>query len=153
MKLLFFISGPIFLVFIYLLVNFFIKNRLKFKSRTKRILFTISTSILIYLILFLSTVFIYYGYTPQLDFDKQLWLEQPSKRYLMLEDLMESKLLTFYTTDEVKAKLGEPTIDNDSIFEYKIIEAGKLDFYENRLLIYHENKEVIDVDLKKRKLH
>lgn len=153
MKLLFFISGPIFLVFIYLLVNFFIKNRLKFKTKTKRILITISTSILIYLILFLSAVFIYYGYTPQLDFNQQVWMEKPLKRHLMLEDLMESKFLTSYTTDEVKEKLGEPTTENDSIFEYKIIEVGKLDFYENRLLIYHENKEVSKVDLKKRKLH
>ncbi|MBZ9777363.1 hypothetical protein LB452_00375 [Psychroflexus sp. CAK8W] len=153
MKLLFFISGPILIVSIYLLVNFFIKNRLKSKTRTRRFLITISASILIYLILFLSTVFIYYGYTPQLDFNQQVWMEKPLKRHLMLEDLIEKKLLTSYTTEEVKAKLGEPTTENDSIFEYKILEAGKLDIYENRLLIYHENKEVSKVDLKKRKLH
>lgn len=75
---------------------------------------------------------------PELDFNQDAWRKEPAKRHLMLEDLKGSKELISNTTMEVKAKLGEPSKEDNEILEYKILEAGKLDFYENSLIIYFE---------------
>jgi hypothetical protein len=153
MNLLFYISGPLIILILFFVVKLVIKNRFHFKTKARRIVFTILASFIIYLVIVLSAIYIFFSFTPELDFNQDVWRKEPAKRHLMLEDLKGSKELISNTTMEVKAKLGEPSKEDNEILEYKILEAGKLDFYENSLIIYFENDVVYKVNLKKRKLH
>lgn len=153
MKLILLIASPLVILLIYIIVNNLIKKYGKLRSRSNHILSTILSTFLIYLILFLATTYMYFGYKHQLDFNQEVWINKPEKRYLMLENLLESKQLITKTTNQVKSTLGKPIIENDTVLIYKILEIGKLDFYENKLILYHNNRTISRMDLKKRKLH
>lgn len=153
MKLTLLIASPLVILLIYMTISKLIKKYGKLRSRSNHILSTIFSTILIYLILFLGITYMYFGLRTQLDFNQEVWMNKPEKRYLMLENLLESKQLISKTTNQVKSTLGKPLIENDTVLIYEILEIGKLDFYENKLIIYHHNRTISRVELKKQKLH
>jgi outer membrane protein assembly factor BamE (lipoprotein component of BamABCDE complex) len=87
----------------------------------------------------------------EVPFDKANWKTNPTERYEMVDDLIESQLLMGKTKVEVITLLGKPysssTTEND-IFIYKL--GDQPSFFKSRkehLLIIFINQKVNEVTL------
>jgi hypothetical protein len=96
-----------------------------------------------FLALIISTTLIYLF---EERFDKNQWRSDPSRRYQMVDDIIESQLLIGKTKDEVIFLLGEP---NSSISAEKDVFLYRLgnppSFFESKgeqLFIAFENEKV-----------
>ncbi|OZI09685.1 hypothetical protein BWI93_02115 [Siphonobacter sp. BAB-5385] len=69
--------------------------------------FTIAATPILYVTLVLF-FFKAISYTPNLDFEAELWATQTAKRFQMAEDLIDSEILLGKDTTQIKALLGEP---------------------------------------------
>lgn len=49
----------------------------------------------------------YFGLRTQLDFNQEVWMNKPEKRYLMLENLLESKPLIFFEDPDTSTEENE----------------------------------------------
>jgi hypothetical protein len=84
-------------------------------------------------------------------FNEDQWASNPSQRYKMVDDLIESQILINRSKAEVKNILGEPSSqsnDDRDIFVYNI--GKQPSFFENRrehLLIIFELQRVDEVTL------
>ena len=84
-------------------------------------------------------------------FNEDQWASNPSQRYKMVDDLIESQILIDRSKAEVKDILGEPyskSNDDKDIFVYNI--GKQPSFFENRrehLLIIFELQKVEEVTL------
>lgn len=84
-------------------------------------------------------------------FNEDQWASNPSQRYKMVDDLIESQILLNLTKTEVKVILGEPysqSNDDQDVFVYYI--GKQPNFFENRqgyLLIIFELLKVDEVTL------
>lgn len=102
--------------------------------------------------LFLFTAFIITTsliYLFEERFDKHQWRSEPSRRYQMVDDLIESQLLIEKTKNEVIGLLGEPdesiSADKD-VFLYRL--GNPPTFFElkrEQLLIVFEDDKVYKV--------
>jgi len=84
-------------------------------------------------------------------FDKNIWKNEPLKRYQMVDDIIESQILRDKTKDEVVFLLGQPnsrfTKEKD-VFLYRL--GTPPSFFEpkrEQLLIVFENNKVLKVSL------
>ena len=83
-------------------------------------------------------------------FDQDLWQNQPSMRYKLADDLIESELLIDKTKAQVIELLGEPTSTvglNKESFFYKLGKPPS--FLESKVEVLHivfENEKVIEVN-------
>ncbi|EDP71124.1 hypothetical protein FBALC1_01532 [Flavobacteriales bacterium ALC-1] len=84
-------------------------------------------------------------------FNKQQWRSQPTTRYKMVDDLIESQLLIDKTENEVIVLLGKPnsssTIEKD-VFAYGLGEQPS--FFKSKqeqLIIIFVNQKVVKVTL------
>ena len=82
-------------------------------------------------------------------FDKNRWKTEPSKRYVMVDDVIESQLLIGKTKDEVILLLGQPnssaSLEKD-LFLYRIGQPPSFfDSKEVQLLIVFDKNLVIQV--------
>lgn len=87
----------------------------------------------------------------EVPFDKTLWENNPSERYEMVDNLIESQLLMGKTKAEVIALLGQPysssTVEKD-IFIYRL--GDQPSFFKSRkehLLIIFINQKVDEATL------
>lgn len=84
-------------------------------------------------------------------FNEDQWASNPSQRYKMVDDLIESQILIDRSKAEVKDILGEPSSqsnDDKDIFVYNI--GKQPSFFENRrehLLIIFQLQKVDEVTL------
>lgn len=84
-------------------------------------------------------------------FNEEQWAENPSQRYKMVDDLIESQLLMDKSKSKVVALLGQPTSQSNvekDIFIYRI--GKQPSFFESRrehLLIIFINQKVDEVTL------
>ncbi|PQA56910.1 hypothetical protein [Siphonobacter curvatus] len=104
-----------FIVFVLGVANYFFLQWLftaviKVDEKTRRevtwILTIASTPIL-----YVALVLLYFqamSYTPNLDFEAELWATQTHKRFQMAEDLIDRELLLGKDTTQVKDILGDP---------------------------------------------
>jgi hypothetical protein len=87
----------------------------------------------------------------EVSFDKELWRNNPTERYKMVDDLIESQMLISKTKNEVRILLGEPySISNiqKDIFIYRL--GDQPNFFKSRrehLLIIFLNHKVDKVTL------
>ena len=84
-------------------------------------------------------------------FDRDVWISQPSKRHKMVDDVIESQLLSGKTKDEVILLLGEPNSSSSSekdIFLYRLGKAPSfIESKREQLLIVFENERVLKASL------
>ena len=87
----------------------------------------------------------------EVPFDKELWRNNPTERYEMVDDLIESQLLISKTKDEVRMLLGDPYSSSNiqkDIFIYKL--GDQPSFFKSRrehLLIIFVKQKVVKVTL------
>ena len=84
-------------------------------------------------------------------FDKDQWRQNPSQRYKMIDDLIESQLLIGKTKDEVVLVLGQPnlkTSERNNAFAYSIGDQPSFfDSQPEHLLVIFINNKVDEVTL------
>ena len=77
-------------------------------------------------------------------FDQEIWNNAPGKRYQMLDDILENKLLMGKTNQEVISILGEPVKNFISEGDFLIYDLGNppsfFDSEPQYLLVTFENK-------------
>lgn len=84
-------------------------------------------------------------------FDKERWRSEPSTRYKMVDDVIESQLLMEKTKDEVIVLLGKPNSSSNiekDLFLYRL--GQQPSFFEakrEQLLIVFEYQKVIKVTI------
>lgn len=84
-------------------------------------------------------------------FNEDQWAINPSQRYKMVDDLIESQILIKRSKAEVKDILGEPSSQSNHDKDIFVYNIGKQpSFFENRrehLLIIFEQQKVDEVTL------
>ncbi|WP_020403793.1 hypothetical protein [Gracilimonas tropica] len=136
------IAIPVFFFFRWLL------KKTKFSIKSRQLLSSIGTVIitpLIYVGLVLSFIFLI-SYYPSKEFDQQEWMDEPSERYEMSEDIIESELLIGKTKKEVEKMLGPSNDMEKDNWAYMLgFVPGIANIDPSVLLIFFENGKVVKV--------
>ena len=146
-----------FLFGILFLLSFLIKKQIikinYFKER--RITANITSVILsltIYLVLSISLT-LYITKTPQIKFDKSVWVNNIGERHKMVDDLIQSDYLIGKEIDSLMMIFGKPLKSDikKKIIEYELIERSWADFKVVKLKLYLENDVVTRFEYSRQK--
>ncbi len=86
-------------------------------------------------------------YHPKNDFNQVAWQNQPSERYLMVDDLIKEKTMIGLKTNQVKDIFGEPQYTTDSTMHYPTgTRSGAFFFIICSVEIFLENQKVTKVE-------
>ena len=84
-------------------------------------------------------------------FDENSWSAEPSKRYKMVDDLIESQILKYKSKDDVIQLLGSPMYRHSEGQDYFLYRLGTSpSFFESQreqLMVVFENDTVKNVTL------
>ena len=145
----------VFLLIVFILVFLFVNTIDKRKWLT--FIISIIATPFVYFYGFYPMVNIFSSYHHEKYFDSSSWKDNPSLRYEMSDDLVESKELIGRSKGDVKFLLGnyEWLSWNDSIhgkdanyWNYGLgIEPGAMNDQKDNMLIVFKNNKVVDVEL------
>lgn len=108
----------------------FIFNRIQYFNKKKRLKqFLILITTLGVYVLFGFIMISYIIRTPNLNFDKKLWIEKEEVRYKMLDNLLNEEILIGKSYDEVELIIGYPDTISDDKWLYNIIGRTWADYH------------------------
>lgn len=115
----------IFCLIAYLVTYYFIKRKNpKYKNKT---LVSIIAAGILGPILYLVVIVVFFSilfYEPKYNFDKTKWEKYKTKRYRMVESLIDQKLLHSKDSLKVKELLGNPDFRNNDLWTYDVGHGG-----------------------------
>ncbi|WP_432670922.1 hypothetical protein [Flavobacterium sp. SM2513] len=129
-------------------------RKLNFGTKKNRKYLAVLPTVILSPLLYVGLIYLWIAsvsYYPSTDFDERLWTLKPQERYMMSEDLIESKYLIGKTKEEIIALLGG---------DYYSAEEGHIGYVQgfvpdmfnidpDVLEIYFENKKAFKVTQRK----
>ena len=129
----------------YLFRNVFVKKSLRYLISYIAGYMVSGVIVALFLLLYTAD----YGIIRAKEFDRTEWQTDIGKRYKMVEDVVDTRILIHKSSAEVRQLLGKPTEESPGRLTYYCGYTGRLHFTFYTLIILIEDERVVTAYIQK----